>query len=151
MLKRFAFRRKMYYLCIAKRREPADTGFSPLFYAKMASKKGFFTKHIEKFICRRKNFLGLSGFFSGQVGERIDDIGVWNVKRNLFFKPAFFHTKIIYAVLVYNGCFYYVFIYTLSQWHKKREHSLLGKCAAGMFGILCLYCWVNVEFSYTCS
>ena len=51
----------------------------------------------------------------------------------------------------FNGYFYYVFIYTLRQWHKKREHSLLGKCAAGMFGILCLYCWVNVEFSYTCS
>ena len=28
---------------------------------------------------------------------------------------AFFHTKIICAVLVYNGCFYFVFIYTLRQ------------------------------------
>ena len=26
-----------------------------------------------------------------------------------------FHTKIICAVLVYNGCFYFVFIYSLSQ------------------------------------
>ena len=74
MLKRFAFRRKMYYLCIAKRREPADTGFSPLFYAKMASKKGFFTKHLEKFICRSGNFFSESGFSLGEVGERIDDI-----------------------------------------------------------------------------
>ena len=27
----------------------------------------------------------------------------------------FFHTKIICAVLVYNGCFYFVFMYSLSQ------------------------------------
>ena len=26
-----------------------------------------------------------------------------------------FHTKIICAVLVYNGCFYFVFMYSLSQ------------------------------------
>ena len=27
----------------------------------------------------------------------------------------YFHTKIICAVLVYNGCFYFVFMYSLSQ------------------------------------
>ena len=80
----------MYYLCIAKRREPADTGFSPLFYAKMASKKGFFTKHIEKFICRSGFSKCFCGNFSGQVGARIDDIEHPKVKRYLFFNPAFF-------------------------------------------------------------
>ena len=40
---------------------------------------------------------------------------VYNVLRNSIKQILLFHTKIIYAVLVYNGCFYYVFIYTLSQ------------------------------------
>ena len=94
MLKDLDFDGKCIIFVLAKRREPVNKGFSPLFYAKMASKKGFFTKHIEKFICLRKNFLGLSGFFSGKVGERIDDVGVRNVKRNLFFKPAFFPFRV---------------------------------------------------------
>ena len=35
MLMRFGFRREMLYLCIAKRREPASTGFFPLFLLKI--------------------------------------------------------------------------------------------------------------------
>ena len=31
MLMQFGFRRKMLYICIAKRREPVNTGLSPLF------------------------------------------------------------------------------------------------------------------------
>ncbi|MDY4874795.1 MAG: hypothetical protein SO133_08105, partial [Alloprevotella sp.] len=49
-----------------------------------------FTKHIEKFICRREISTGFSGNFSGQVGARIDDIGSRKVKRYLFSNPAFF-------------------------------------------------------------
>ena len=37
-------------------------------------KKRFFTKHLEKFICRSGNFFSESGFSLGEVGERIDDI-----------------------------------------------------------------------------
>ena len=35
MLKRFGFRRKMLYICIAKRRRPVNKGFSPLFLPKI--------------------------------------------------------------------------------------------------------------------
>ena len=74
MLNRFAFRRKIYYLCIAKRREPANTGFFPLFLGENGPKTGCSTKHVEKFICRSENFLSESGFPLGEVGAQIDDI-----------------------------------------------------------------------------
>ena len=85
----------MYYLCIAKRREPADTGFSPLFLCENGLKKGFSTKHLEKFICRSGNFLSESGFSLGEVGERIDDIDSRKVKRYLFSKLHFYHFKVL--------------------------------------------------------
>ena len=74
MLKQFGFRRKMLYICIAKRREPVNTGFSPLFFCKNRAKMGCFTKHVGKSTCLRKISTGFSGFFSGQVGAQIDDI-----------------------------------------------------------------------------
>ena len=94
MLNRFAFRRKMYYLCIAKRREPANTGSLLFFSYGNGQKKGFSIKHIEKFICRREISTGFSGIFSGQVGARIDDIDTSKVKRYLFFIPAFFSFQV---------------------------------------------------------
>ena len=74
MLKRFAFRRKMYYLCTSEEEIALNTGFFPLFSCENAPKNHCFTKHIEKFICRREISTGFSGNFSGQVGARIDDI-----------------------------------------------------------------------------
>ncbi|MDY4874341.1 MAG: hypothetical protein SO133_05725, partial [Alloprevotella sp.] len=75
------FEGKCIIFVLAKRREPIDKGFSPLFLQKMGQKNHCFTKHIEKFICRREISTGFSGNFSGQVGARIDDIGSRKVKR----------------------------------------------------------------------
>ena len=78
------FDEKCIIFVLAKRREPIDKGFSPLFLRKMGQKNHCFTKHIEKFICRREISTGFSGNFSGQVGARIDDIEFRKVKRYLF-------------------------------------------------------------------
>ena len=78
------FGEKCIIFVLAKRREPIDKGFSPLFLRKMGQKNHCFTKHIEKFICRREISTGFCGNFSGQVGARIDDIGFRKVKRYLF-------------------------------------------------------------------
>ena len=92
MLKQFGFRRKMLYICIAKRREPVNTGFSPLFFCKNRAKMGCFTKHVGKSTCLRKISTCFSGFFSGQVGAQIDDIESRKVKRYLFSNLHFFVT-----------------------------------------------------------
>ena len=84
------FGAKCIIFVLAKRREPIDKGFSPLFLRKMGQKNHCFTKPIEKFICRREISTGFCGNFSGQVGARIDDIGNRKVKIYLFFIPAFF-------------------------------------------------------------
>ena len=84
------FAEKCIIFVLAKRREPIDKGFSPLFSYENGRKNHCFTKHIEKFICRREISTGFSGNFSGQVGARIDDIGSRKVKRYLFSNPAFF-------------------------------------------------------------
>ena len=61
MLMRFGFRREMLYLCIAKRREPASTGFSPLFLLKIR----VFYLGGRKIYLRDKNFFGLGRIFFG--------------------------------------------------------------------------------------
>ena len=61
VLKGFGFRRIMPYLCIAKRRRPVSTGFSPLFLPK----KGFSTSEVGIFTSEIKIFSGQIGFFSG--------------------------------------------------------------------------------------
>ena len=78
------FDEKCIIFVLAKRREPIDKGFSPLFSCENAQKNHRFTKHIEKFICRREISTGFSGNFSGQVGARIDDIEIRKVKIHLF-------------------------------------------------------------------
>ena len=78
------FDEKCIIFVLAKRREPIDKGFSPLFSYENAQKNHCFTKHIEKFICRREISTGFSGNFSGQVGARIDDIEFQKVKIHLF-------------------------------------------------------------------
>ena len=57
----FGFRRKMLYLCIAKRREPVHAGFSPLFLLKI---KVFYLGD-RKIYLRDKNFYLLWRIFFG--------------------------------------------------------------------------------------
>ena len=80
---------KYIIFVLAKRREPIDKGFSPLFFAENGPKNNCFTKHVENFICRSEISTCFCGFFSGQVGARIDDIESSKVKRYLFSNPAF--------------------------------------------------------------
>ena len=84
------FEGKGIIFVLAKRREPIDKGFSPLFSCENAPKNHCFTKHIEKFICRREISTGFCGNFSGQVGARIDDAETRKVKRYLFSTLHFF-------------------------------------------------------------
>ena len=81
---------KCIIFVLAKRREPINKGFSPLFSCENAPKKHCFTKHIEKFICRSGFSIGFCGNFSGQVGARIDDTEIRKVKRYLFSTLHFF-------------------------------------------------------------
>ena len=90
MLKRFGFRRKMYYLCPSEEENALNTGVFSSFFAENGPKNHCFTKHIEKFICRREISTGFCGNFLGQVGARIDDIGTRKVKRYLFSTLHFF-------------------------------------------------------------
>ena len=61
MLMQFGFRLKMLYICIAKRREPVNTGFSPLFCPKISD----FYLRDRKFYLRDKNFFGPGTIFFG--------------------------------------------------------------------------------------
>ena len=61
MLIRFGFRAKMLYLCIAKRREPAYSRFSPLFVLKIMV---FYLGDREIYL-RDKFFFGLGRIFFG--------------------------------------------------------------------------------------
>ena len=83
------FAEKCIIFVLAKRREPIDKGFSPLFSYENAQKNHCFTKHIEKFICRSGFSKCFCGNFSGQVGARIDDIEIRKVKIHLFYWGAF--------------------------------------------------------------
>ena len=91
MLKGFGFRRKMYYLCTSEEEKALNTGVFSSFFGENREKNHCFTKHIEKFICRREISTGFSGIFSGQVGARIDDVEHRKVKRYLVSNLHFFH------------------------------------------------------------
>ena len=84
------FAEKCIIFVLAKRREPINKGFSPLFSCENGPKNHCFTKHIEKFICRSGFSKCFCGFFPGQVGARIDDIETRKVKRYLFSTLHFF-------------------------------------------------------------
>ena len=71
MLKRFAFRAKMLYLCTSEEERVLNTGFFPLFFAPY---KGRNTSDVEKFIRQIGFFFSESGFSIGEVGARIDDV-----------------------------------------------------------------------------
>ena len=74
MLKRFAFRGKIYYLCTSEEERAQNTGFFPLF---LAHYKGRNTSEVENSIC----FCGFSkcfcGNFLGFIGARIDDVEIF--------------------------------------------------------------------------
>ena len=97
MLNGFAFRGKMYYLCTSEEENAHRQRVFSSFFAENGPKNHCFTKHIEKFICRREISTGFSGNFSGQVGARIDDIGFRKVKRYLFSKGAFLSFRVNYS------------------------------------------------------
>ena len=78
------FAEKYIIFVLAKRREPINKGFSPLFSYENGRKNHCFTKHLEKFICRSGFSKCFCGNFSGQVGAHIDDIEIRKVKRYLF-------------------------------------------------------------------
>ena len=61
MLMQFGFRRKMLYICIAKRREPVNPGLSPLFWLKIND----FYLGDRKFYLGDKKFFGLERIFFG--------------------------------------------------------------------------------------
>ena len=61
MLKRFGFRRKKLYLCIAKRREPVHTGFLLFLCLKIR----LFYLGNRKIYLRDKKFFGLGTIFFG--------------------------------------------------------------------------------------
>ena len=75
MLKRFAFRGKMYYLCTSEEEIAPNTGFFPLFFGHY---KGRNTSEVGNSIC----FCGFSkcfcGNFLGFIGARIDDIEIFS-------------------------------------------------------------------------
>ena len=60
MLKRFAFRAKMYYLCTSEEERALNTGFSPLFLAII---KEEIHRKLEILYAFAEIFLALSEFF----------------------------------------------------------------------------------------
>ena len=70
MLKRFGFRRKMYYLCTSEEeRAHKQRVFSSFF----GPKNGIFTSEVEKSTLLRKIFLGVCGKFLRNIGVRGGD------------------------------------------------------------------------------
>ena len=109
MLKRFGFRREMYYLCPSEEEKALNTGVFSSFFAEKGQKNHCFTKHLGNFICRRKIFTCFCGFFSGQVGAQIDDVATRKVKRYLFSNLYFFRFGELLRWVVYpkngsSGC-----------------------------------------------
>ena len=74
MLKRFAFRAKMLYLCTSEEERARNTGFFPLFFAPYKGRK---TSEVGNSICFCGNFLGFIGIFLGCIGARIDDVEIF--------------------------------------------------------------------------
>ena len=81
---------KWFIFVLAKRRKPIDTGFSPLFLAKIRVKKVVLHYELVISTLRRKFFLGVCGFFLRNVGVFFGDVERLKVKRYLFSKPHFF-------------------------------------------------------------
>ena len=71
MLKRFAFRAKMYYLCTSEEERALNTGFFPLF---LPQYKGRNTSEVGNSRCFIGFSTGFCGNFLGFIGARNDDV-----------------------------------------------------------------------------
>ena len=71
MLKRFAFRGKIYYLCTSEEERARNTGFFPLFLPHF---KGRNTSEVGNSRCFCGFSTGFIGNFLGFIGARIDDV-----------------------------------------------------------------------------
>ena len=77
MLKRFAFRAKMYYLCTSEEERALNTGFFPLFLPHF---KGRNTSEVGNSIC-------FCGFSTGFIGNFLGFIGARNADVEIFSRP----------------------------------------------------------------
>ena len=75
MLKQFAFRGKIYYLCTSEEERAPNTGSFPLFFALYKERN---TSEVGNSRCFIGNFLGFIGNFLGFIGERIADVGFFS-------------------------------------------------------------------------
>ena len=87
MLKRFGFRRKMYYLCTSEEERALNKRVFSSFFGQ---KNGIFTSEINFFTLLRKFFLGVCGFFLRNVGVFFAYVEGLKVKRYLFLRAHFF-------------------------------------------------------------
>ena len=87
MLTRFGFRRKMVYLCTSKEERALNKRVFSSFFG---LKNGIFTSEINFSTLLRKNFLGVCGKFSRNIGSFFADIEHPKVKRYLFSWSHFF-------------------------------------------------------------
>ena len=78
MLRRFGFRRKMYYLCISEEERALNKRVFSSFFGQ---KNGIFTSEINFFTLLRKIFLGVCGFFLRKVDGFFGDVEWLKVKR----------------------------------------------------------------------
>ena len=77
MLKRFAFRGKIYYLCTSDEERARNPGFFPLFLAHF---KGRNTSEVGNSIC-------FCGFSTGFIGNFLGFIGARNADVEIFSRP----------------------------------------------------------------
>ena len=74
MLKRFAIRAKMLYLCTSEEERALNTGFFPLFLADIKEEKHRKLEILYAFADFLKCFCGN---FLGFIGARIDDVEIF--------------------------------------------------------------------------
>ena len=77
MLKRFAFRAKMYYLCTSEEERALNTGFFPLFLPHF---KGRNTSEVGNSLC-------FCGFSTGFIGNFLGFNGARNADVEIFSRP----------------------------------------------------------------
>ena len=78
MLRRFGFRRKMFYLCISEEERALNKRVFSSFFG---LKNGIFTSEIDFSTLLRKIFFGVCGKFLSNVGVRGGDSeDFWNLK-----------------------------------------------------------------------
>ena len=100
MLRRFGFRRTMYYLCIS---EEARALNKRVFSSFFGLKKGIFTSEIKISTLLRKFFLGVCGKFFRNVDVYFADVERLKVKRYLFSK---LHFRVFVVPDNYSGGFF---------------------------------------------